>query len=92
MEADPAVVYAKAAQRRCLQIAEEIVEVVRASPATPTGFTGKLRAGYRAVADGTGAAVVNDTYYWYMVEFGTKKMRAQPHLRPAIEVVRGRHT
>ena len=27
----------------------------------------------------------NDAYYWYFVEFGTRKMAAQPFLRPAAE-------
>lgn len=91
MRADPAVIYGAAAQKRCLQLAEEVVELIHASPLTPTGFTGKLRAGYRAVATETGAEIVTDVYYWHMVEVGTVKMHAQPHVRPAIEVVRRRH-
>lgn len=30
-----------------------------------------------------------DAYYWFMVEFGTSKMSAQPFMRPAFEETKG---
>lgn len=92
MLADPAVIFATAAQKRCMEIAEEIVAIVRESPVTPTGATHQLRNGYRAVPEGAGAAIVTPVPYWHYVEFGTSKMAAEPHVRPAIEIVRRRHT
>lgn len=90
MLADPAVLYARPAQRRCMDICEEIVEVIRGEPETPVR-TGELLSGYRAVRDGAGAAVINPVDYWHFVEFGTEYMKAEPHVRPAIETVRARH-
>lgn len=49
--------------------------------------TGQLRAGYRSEISVTGrrGEVVTNVEYAPYVEFGTRKMRAQPHLRPAFE-------
>lgn len=41
---------------------------------------GTLAGETRAQAKGA-----DDPYYWFMVEFGTVKMQAQPFLRPALE-------
>lgn len=90
MLADPAVLYAKSAQRRCRQICEEIVEVIRESPLTPRR-TRALVKGYRAVNTPPGAEIVTPVDYWKYVEFGTSKMDAEPHVRPAIELVRKKH-
>lgn len=86
----PAVEYADEALRECLDIAEEIAdEAARLAPVE----TGELRAGYQAVPDGEGgASVVNPVPYLQYVEFGTSEMHAEPHLRPAIEIVRARHS
>lgn len=90
MIGDPAVLYANAARDRCRGICEEIVHEIQISPETPVR-TGELKAGYHAVDDGPGAAVVTAADYWHYVEFGTSERAAEPHVRPAIEIVRRRH-
>lgn len=90
MRADPAVIYARAARKRCLEICQEIVDEIRREPETPVE-TSRMKRGYRAVADGAGAAIVNPVDYWRYQEFGTEDMPANPHVRPAIEKVRRRH-
>lgn len=63
--------------------------------------TGKLKRGYRAIRTALGWAVVQTDpdrgpvpsgtgSIWSFVEFGTKKMRARPHIRPAMEIVKAR--
>jgi HK97 gp10 family phage protein len=91
MLADPAVLYAVSARRRCVDIAEQIVHHIQTSPVTPER-THALEMGYRAIARGTGAEVVTNVRYWAYVEFGTEDTRAQPHVRPAVEAVRARNT
>lgn len=90
MRGDPALLYARAARRRCYDICQEIVDEIRGDPRTPVE-TSAMKAGYRAVYDGDGAAIVNPVPYWHYQEFGTEDMPANPHVRPAIEVVRRRH-
>lgn len=96
MRANPAVLYAQPAQKRCREICDEIVGVIRASPVTPRR-TGELVAGYQVVVEPPGAEIVNVATndsgepYWQFVEFGTSEMQAEPHVRPAIEIVRKRH-
>lgn len=74
------------------RICELIVDEIRTNPDTPH-LTGELRSSYRVqqVPDGSGDwEVVTDRRYWRFVEFGTKEHGdAQPHVRPAIEYVRG---
>lgn len=89
MRADPAVLYAEPARRRCLAVAQAIVAEIQTAPATPED-THTLEMGYRAVVEGTGAEIVTSVRYWRFVEFGTGKMRARPHVRPAIETIRQR--
>lgn len=47
--------------------------------------TGALQASIQKVGFGAERAVVADTNYAAFVEFGTRKMAAQPYLRPALE-------
>lgn len=89
MRADPAVLYAKPAQRRCKQICDEIVDILRADP--EPRVTGELLSSYRTVDRPPGAEIVTDVRYWHFVEFGTSKMEAKPHIRPAVEIVRRRY-
>lgn len=87
---DPEREFGAAAQRRCVDIAQAIVDEIRASPRTPE-LTGALERGYRAVsAGGGGAAVVTDVEYWMHQEYGTSRMPANPHVRPAVDAVRTR--
>jgi HK97 gp10 family phage protein len=55
--------------------------------------TGKLRSSLFAEVNGTtlrfGAGAEID-YAWY-VELGTRKMRAQPYIRPALDAIRSRY-
>lgn len=46
--------------------------------------TGALRASIRAVAEGLKITLSAGKFYAKFVEFGTRYMRAQPFLRPAI--------
>lgn len=87
---DPAVLYARTAQQRCHSICDEIVAEIRLGPETPVR-THALKSGYHTVADGPGAQIVTPVEYWHYVEFGTEYMRAEPHVRPSIEIVRKRH-
>ncbi len=84
----------EAAQRRAHEIAREIVREIAESPFTPVD-TGRLKHGYYVDTDSNGDALIKSrTYYWKYVEFGTRKRKhrdEQPHLRPAIEIVRARH-
>jgi HK97 gp10 family phage protein len=91
MFADPAEVYYASARKRCLDIAQEIVDEIQHGPETPVE-TGKMKAGYRAIYDDDGALIINPVDYWPYQEFGTEDTPAQPHVRPAIEKVRARHT
>ena len=51
--------------------------------------SGALRAGISARSDaGTAAAVVSTAPHAAMVEFGTSRMAARPHLLPAASAVR----
>lgn len=87
---DPAVLYAHPARARCHALCDEIVEEIRREPETPVR-THALKSGYHTVGDGVGAQIVTPVEYWHYVEFGTEYMHAEPHVRPAIEVVRKRH-
>lgn len=90
MLADPAVLYADAAQRRCREICEEITDLLHKLP--EPRITGELLAGYRVVDVPPGAEIVTAVPYWRYVEFGTSEMTKRQHIRPAIEIVRRRHT
>jgi HK97 gp10 family phage protein len=52
----------------------------------PAILEGFLRGEKAAKAKGA-----DDPYYWFMVEFGTVHMQAQPFLRPALENYRDAH-
>jgi len=92
MRQDPETLYFASAAERCREICQEIVDEIQMSPLTPVGATGRLKTGYRVRLAGDGAEIYTDTPYWRYVEYGTSKMRAQPHVRPAIEVVRHLNT
>lgn len=49
--------------------------------------TGALQASIQKIGFGSGRAVVADTNYAAYVEFGTRKMAAQPYMRPALEAL-----
>src|SRR5690349_6954717 len=99
VERDYRRLFREAAQRRCLEIAEDIVTEVRASPLTPRGKTGALADGYTAAPDGPGARISNPAApYWAHVEYGhdvvdkegrvVGRAGSRPHVRPAIEFLR----
>jgi HK97 gp10 family phage protein len=84
---DPAVVFFGVAQTFCLDKAQQIVDHIKYDGLTPID-TGRLIDSYKAQRAGRGAAVVTDVDYWRFVEFGTRYMSAQPHVRPAYEAAR----
>ncbi len=96
---DPATLFRFRAQRECLRVAREIVDEIQLSPETPV-VTGELKRGYKAVSDVDGAVIKNPTPYWEYIEFGHNVVinnkvvgheEAQPHVRPAIEIVARRN-
>lgn len=58
--------------------------------------TGLLRKSYIVLPTPVGWSIVQTAQerveppIWYYVEFGTRRMHARPHVRPAIETVRAR--
>jgi HK97 gp10 family phage protein len=80
-------------------VADATVREVRKILKPGYGFrTGRLKRGYRAIVTPVGGAVVQTDPrrsgkrpVWFYVEFGTKKMRARPHIRPALEIVKARY-
>lgn len=83
------------ALRRCRAIAQELADVINRSPLTPHADDGppSLRGAYYADDGGEGGAMLRCRVdYWHFVEFGTRYMAAQPHVRPAVEYVRARNT
>ncbi len=74
-----------AARAKSLEVAEEIVAEIKLLAPVDTG---RLKMGYHAEARSRGAVIVNDVYYWKYVEYGTSRNEAQPHVRPAIELVK----
>lgn len=80
--------------------AKRILKQVRRLLKPGHGYdTGKLYRGYKAIATPVGGAIVQTDpdrgpvpsgkgSIWSFVEFGTKKMRARPHIRPAMEIVK----
>lgn len=84
--------------RAAREMARDIVEEIRPltplrDPARAGGRQqppGTLRAGYRVNDTEGGANIVTDVDYWYLVEFGTRFAAAQPHVRPAVEIVLAR--
>lgn len=99
MFVSPAKVYEESARRRCVEIAEELLqEIQHQAPVSKPGtdkheghLPGTLRRGYDVIVVDDGANIVQPVRYWQFVEFGTSVMRKQPHVRPAVEVVRKRH-
>lgn len=95
---DPALLFHGVAQRKCEEVAQAIVDEIQTSPITPRD-TGRLAKGYRVEKTEDGAKVVTNVDYWDEVEFGHNVVdqagkvvgheEAQPHVRPAIEVIRG---
>jgi HK97 gp10 family phage protein len=83
----------EAARQRAHDIAQEICDEIATNPETPD-LTGELRDSYYVDHDSNGDALVKSRVrYWKYVEFGTAKHgHKQPHLRPAIEAVRARHS
>jgi hypothetical protein len=93
MRQKPEVLYAVPARRRCLKIAEAVVNRIRTH--NRPRRSGALIDSYHARTSGAGAEIYSDLQnpinYWRYIEFGTAKRRgadAQPHVRPAIEEVR----
>lgn len=83
----------EAAQRRCHDIAAEMVaEISAAAPHVGPYVTGRLAGSYRVDTASNGDALVRTSApYWKYVEFGTRKHGSkQPHVRPGIEAVRAR--
>lgn len=95
--------FAGGAQEACLDICQEFVDEVEASPETPDGLTHRLRTGFTVKAtEGGGGVVINhDAPYWLYVEHGHDivnqtgenlgHVAARPFARAAWEVVRARH-
>lgn len=83
----------RSAAKRCLEVTEDIVDEIRSNPMTPYRGDGPptLRESYYATPTGPGAAVRCAVDYWRFVEFGTRYMSAEPHVRPALELVRARN-
>lgn len=81
------VAFHRAAQAKCLEVAERIVEHIKTDGLVPVR-TGRLRDSYHAEAEGSGAVVKTDADYWKYQEYGTRNTPAQPHVRPAYEAVR----
>lgn len=85
---NPEKLYGRAAQDRCEVVADAVVAMIQVEAETPED-THRLEHGYRVRRDGTGAEIYNDDApYWIYQEFGTRTMRARPHVRPAVEYVR----
>ena len=89
----------EAAEDYCLEIARELVELIRQKAPVDTG---NLQAGYVAVRQPEGAIVVNETAdYWEAVEYGHEVynqaggpysyVQPQPHVIPAIEEMKTRY-
>lgn len=72
MIGEPHVIFAEAAQRICMEVADDIVtEIGPLLAKATTRRSGDLARGYQAVEDGPGAAVINPAApYWVHVEFG----------------------
>ena len=90
--ANASVEYHDVALRLAENLADEIIEQIRASGKTPV-ITGRLLEGYRVGYDAASDSyiVYSDVPYWVYVEFGTHRSKAEPHVRPAIEAVYARH-
>lgn len=89
-EAAMARIAAKAS-RRAHRIAQEIVDEIATNPHTPQ-VSGRLRYSYYVDTGAAGTAVIKSSApYWKYVEFGTYKDEAQPHVGPAIEVIKALH-
>lgn len=78
------------AARRAQHIAQEIVDVIAGDPDTPTE-SGRLRRSYYVDRVGETSVIKTSAPYWRYVEFGTGHGEPQPHIRPAVELVRARH-
>lgn len=85
-------------EHQAMAVAQETVKETKRILRPGYGYrTGKLKRGYKAIKTPAGAAVVQTDParvgkrpIWSYVEFGTRKMRARPHIRPALEIVRAR--
>ena len=58
------------------------------SSLTRQTFFVTVRHGKKYRKQGKNGNLSQDAWYWRFVEFGTRKMRAQPFLRPALEAKR----
>lgn len=79
------------ALRHSRKVAQAIVDEIASNPNTPVEL-GFLRQSYGVEYDPRRRAhvVVSNVPYWKYVEFGTGHGPEQPHVRPAIEVVRAK--
>jgi HK97 gp10 family phage protein len=58
------------------------------STLTRQTFFVTVRHGKKYRKQGKKGTLSQDAWYWRFLEFGTRKMRAQPFLRPALEAKR----
>lgn len=80
------------------KVAKDILRQIRVILVPGYGYdTGLLRRSYGYIKTSEGYAIVQtaprrlNPPVWKFVEFGTKRMAARPHIRPAIETVKARH-
>lgn len=90
----------KVGQKAAEATAKRILKQVRRLLKPGYGYrTGKLYRGYKALATPVGGAIVQTDpdrgevpsgtgSIWSFVEFGTTRMAARPHIRPAMEIVK----
>lgn len=84
-------------QKAAESVARKVLREIRMILRPGYGYrTGKLRLGYKAIATPAGGAIVQTNSerlqppIWKFVEFGTRRMAARPHIRPALEIVKAR--
>jgi len=79
------------------RVAKSVLREIRTILVPGYGYdTGLLRRSYKVVKTSAGYAIVQTAPrrlkppIWSFVEFGTRRMAARPHIRPAIETVKMR--
>ncbi len=78
-----------ASNRYARRVADEVRDDMERLAAVDTGLM-KASIDVEAVGDTTYITVGdNGAFYWFFVEYGTSKMRAQPFVRPALDRRRG---
>lgn len=97
--------FAEPARKECRRIGQAIVDEIRENPHTPYDPFDPgthLRDSYHVVETARGADVRSTKSYWAYVEYGHRDVAwghnehrwipGQPHVRPAVEVVRAANT